>query len=159
MASFNDSKCAAGGVCPTDPLLFTCELKEVFVLRVVLPNGYQEIISFGDIAADIALPAGFIVEVLEITIINDFTRNISLALTIVNASLLDGGEMRCDDTTQRHVMAGCPLLGKFEKEELLLCTEMPQGSPVYKTNTSPGLCTMYMNVYNYSLHDIELAGP
>ena len=115
MASFNDSRCVAGGVCPTDPLLFTCELNGVFLLRVMLPNGVQENIAVGDTAATIALLAGFTAEVLNITIINDDTKNISLTLSIAHASLLDGGEMRCDDTIHVMVMAGCPLLGKSQQ--------------------------------------------
>ena len=117
MAGFNDSRCVAGGVCPTDPLLFTCELNEVFLLRVVLPTGDQEVTSVGDDAADVRLPAGFFANVLNITNTYDPTRNFFLVLTIVNATLLNGGEMRCDDTTQGSaIMAGCPLLGQFEKK-------------------------------------------
>ena len=78
----------------------------------MLPNGYQDFTAVGDTADDIALPAGFTVEVLNI---NDETKNISLTLSIAHASLLDGGEMRCDDTLVVMVMAGCPLLGKSQQ--------------------------------------------
>ena len=115
MAYFNDSRCAAGGVCSTDPLLFTCELNEVFILRVVLPHGDQEVISLGDTAASVALPVGFTAEALNITNIDENKRKFSLTLYITNASLLNDGQMRCDNASPEivTVMAGCPLLGKF----------------------------------------------
>ena len=114
MASFNDSRCVAGGVCLTDPLLFTCELNEVLLLRIVLPNGVQEVSGVGDTADMISLPAGFTAEIFNITT-KIGKHDISLTLSIANASLLDGGELRCDDTTSTNtVMARCPLLSKFE---------------------------------------------
>ena len=114
VARFHDGRCSAGGVCSTDPILFTCELKEVLLLRVMLPSGDQEITSFGETVADVALSAGFAAVALKISV-SEFTlsRNISLTLFIANASLLEYGVIRCDDTTKRNVvMAGCPLLGK-----------------------------------------------
>ena len=112
VAHFNDSRCVAGGVLPADPLLFTCVLNEAILLQVVLPSGDQEFISLGDNAADISLPAGFTVETLHISEIDDFTRNIFLALSIANASLLEGGEIKCDGRQGNGVMAGCRLYGK-----------------------------------------------
>ena len=41
-------------------------------------------------------------------------RNIFLTLSIMNASLLDGGMIICDDTTEANkVMAGCPVDSKL----------------------------------------------
>ena len=109
MASFNDSRCVAGGVCSTDPLLFTCELKGVVVLRVVFPNGYYEHFSVYDTIAGTVLPIGFNAVSLNITEIDESTRNFFLTLSIVNASFLEGGMIKCDDTTPRNVAeAGCP---------------------------------------------------
>ena len=109
MARFNDSRCVAGGVCSTDPLFFTCELNEVILLQVVLPNGFHESVTLGDTATDIALPDGITAVFLNITNTNDF---IVLTLFIASASLLEGGELRCDDTIGNGVMAGCPLRSK-----------------------------------------------
>ena len=115
MARFNDSRCSAGGVRATDPLFFSCELNEVSLLRVVLSTGDQEIISLGDTADNVDLPAGFTAVFLNITETNGDTRNFSLTLYITSASILDCGEIRCDDTTGKSmVMAGCPVRGKFE---------------------------------------------
>ena len=100
----------------TDPLLFTCELSDVAGLRVILPNGTQEVISHGDRGpASVALPDGFIAVSLNImSVMDKIEINVSLTLSIANASLLDGGEIICDDTTPRNmVMAGCPVCGKF----------------------------------------------
>ena len=71
------------------------------MLRVVLPTGYQEIISVGDTAADVVLPAGFTTVFFDIMEIDESTRNFTLTLSIDSASLLNGGEIKCDDTTSR----------------------------------------------------------
>ena len=113
MASFNDSRCVAGGVCPSDPLLFTCELYGTPLVRVVLPNGYHEVVAYGDTADRISLPAGFTAKLLHIMREMDgYRNNISVTLFILNASLLDGGKIICDSTTLNVVKAGCPLLDK-----------------------------------------------
>ena len=121
MARFNDSRCVAGGVCPTDPLLFTCELNEVILLRVVLPNGFHENVALGDTAANIALPDGLTAVFLNITETNDFKRNIVLTLFLASASLLEGGELGCYDSLGNGVMAGCPLRSKPQQ-----CTINPK---------------------------------
>ena len=97
----------------TDTLLFTCEVYEAVLLRVVLPTGDQEIISVGDTVTDVALPTGFTAVSLDITEIDDSTRNFNLTLSIDRASHLKGGNIKCDDTTPTNIaMAGC-LLGKL----------------------------------------------
>ena len=130
MASFNDSRCAAGGVCATDPLLFTCEVYDATCIQLVLPTGHQTYISFGDTAAVIILPDGFIPVSLAIAEIDNYTRNFTLTLSIANASLLDGGEIGCTDTLGNGVMTTCPLCGKLKEfgetgatfVEVLVCT-------------------------------------
>ena len=111
LAKFNDSRCTGSGVCLNDPLLFTCELNKTFLLRVVLPNGVQEVTAIGDNAEDIALDnvPGVIVKSFNVTAINGDMRNFSLTLSIINASLLDGGEIMCDDTTNKVAKASCKL--------------------------------------------------
>ena len=100
----------------TDHLLFTCELHDVLGLRVMLPNGYADTVSVRDTSLRRGLPAGFREVSLSIntSVINEFERNVSLTLSIANASLLDGREIVCDDTTLwNEVMAGCRVCGKF----------------------------------------------
>ena len=116
MASFNDSRCTNSCVKSTDPLLFTCELSNVIGLRFILPNGAQEVLSHGDNNETVVLVSdGFIAVSLNImSVMDKIERNVSLTLSIANASLLDGGEIICDDTTPSNmVMAGCPVCGKF----------------------------------------------
>ena len=38
VASFSDDRCEADGVCPSDPLTFTCEINGALSLRVVFPS-------------------------------------------------------------------------------------------------------------------------
>ena len=113
MASFSDDSCEAGGVCLSDPLTFTCQINGAISLRVGLPNGHDEFVTLGNSPEDIDLPDGFTAVTLNITEIDSSTRDFVLTLSIANASLLAGGEIRCDDVTSNNVvMAGCPILGK-----------------------------------------------
>ena len=112
VANFSDARCTAGGVSPDDPLVFTCEISNAVYLRIDLPACYQDYISIGDTVDRLDVPAGFTAESLVITEIDDTTRNFSLTLSIANASLLNGGQITCCETSQNMVMAGCPLAGK-----------------------------------------------
>ena len=119
MATFTNEACATGGVNPTDPLLFTCEVNGVVLLRLVLPTGDQEIVSVGDTAADLSLPTGYTAVSLDITEIDGSRRNFHLTIFIANASLLGGGEIICDNTTSRKaVKAGCPIGKLFSPSPL-----------------------------------------
>ena len=112
MASFSDDRCEADGVCPSDPLTFTCEISGSDILQVAFPNGEREFVTLGVSRDDLNedLPDGFTAVTLNI---NDSTRVIVLTLSIASASLLAGGEIRCDDGTNNNAaMAGCPILGK-----------------------------------------------
>ena len=124
VANFTNEACANGGVKPSEPLLFICEVYGV-VLRVVLPTGDQEIISIGDTTADVCLPTGFTAMSLNITEIDESTRNIILRLSIASASLLNGGEIKCDDTTPRNeAKAKCPITGKPSSPSNFCCFYM-----------------------------------
>ena len=101
----------------TDPLSFTCELSNIAALRVLLPNDVHEHISLGDdsdIYKFVTLSAGFKPVSLNITEMENFTRHFSLTFSIAHASLLDGREITCDNTTlNKKVTAGCPVCGKL----------------------------------------------
>ena len=119
MASFTNEACATGGVNPTDPLLFTCEVNGVVLLRLLLPTGEQEIVSVGDTAVDVYLPTGYTTVSLDITEIDGSRRNFHLTISIANASLLGGGEIMCDNTTSmKAVKAGCPIGKLFSPSPL-----------------------------------------
>ena len=113
VATFLNETCVTGGVKPSDPLLFTCEINRSVLLRVVLPTGDQEIISVGDTVADVLISSGFTAVSLNITEIDDSRRNFKLTLSIANASLLGGGDIMCDNTTSL-AKAGCPI-GKLHQ--------------------------------------------
>ena len=98
----------------TDPLLFTCNLTNVVALQVTFPNGVQEIATVGSITNKLKIPVGFKAVSFNAFEIDQFTRNISLTLSIVNASLLDGRGIVCDGATPKtNVTAGCRVCGKF----------------------------------------------
>ena len=110
VAYFTNEACVTGGVRPSEPLLFTCKVYGIVVLRVRLPTGDQEIISLGDTTTDVALPTGFAAVSLDIREIDDSTRNYNLTLSIDSASRLKGGNITCDDTTPGNVTeARCPI--------------------------------------------------
>ena len=112
VASFSDARCTAGGVCPNEPLIFTCGVYDAFLLHVTLPTGEQDFISVGDTAHDVRLRDGFTADSLVIDMIDDFSRNITLTLSILNATLLNGGQITCDNSVKNVAMAGCPLAGE-----------------------------------------------
>ena len=118
LARFNDSRCEYECVDSTDPLLFNCELNNVVLLRVLLPNGDRTSVSINDTPEGVReLSAGFGAVLLNIIETDEYNRNISLTLSIANASLLNGGEIICDNTLRKNllikVMAGCQVCGKF----------------------------------------------
>ena len=100
-------------MCPTDPLLFTCEITEsgftqatvTFpsdVLILLLSNN----MIFGD------PPDG--VTVFHNVAMNNDTNDFTLSLSIENASLLNGEMITCESGAIGNVdMAGCPVTGEF----------------------------------------------
>ena len=94
----------------------------------MLPSGDQEIVTLGDRPADVVLPPGFNAVSLDITEMNNFRRNFNLTISIANATLLNGGEITCDDTTLRkQASAGC-LIGKLLYEPPLFSLLMISSS-------------------------------
>ena len=115
MASFSDVRCVADGVCPNDSLVFTCKISNVSALRIILPSGDQEVVSLGDTASSVGLPAGFTADSLVITETDNYRRNIALTISIEKASLLNGSQIKCDDVSRNDnisAMTGCPLAGE-----------------------------------------------
>ena len=99
--------CAAGDVGPSDSLLFMCKIYEAVLWRIVLPTGELESRD-----TTVVLLPGFTIVSLNITEIDGHRRNFSLTLSIDNASQLDGGEIKCDNTTSlKEAVARCPIIG------------------------------------------------
>ena len=144
MASFSDDRCEADGVCPSDPLTFTCEINGATVLRVVLPNGDSDIVDDRSDPDDVDLPEGFTVDSLVTTPADNTLTNFVLTLTISSASLLDGGEIRCDSVTgNNQAMAGCPILGKSCSQQAH--DQLPM---IYMITRPHGICaSVHRNVY------------
>ena len=113
MATFINEACATGGVKPSEPLLFNCEVNGAVLLRVGLPTGDQEVISVGDTPSDVGLPTGFTAVSLDITEIDDSTRNFNLTLSIDRAFRLEGGNITCDNTTSVNTAMDECLIGKL----------------------------------------------
>ena len=112
MAKFMNEACAAGGVRPSESLLFVCKIYEAVLLHIVFPTGHQEIISLGDTVDDVDLPPGFTAVSLDIREVDHSRRNFNLTLSINNASSLDDGEIKCDDSTsKKEAVARCPIIG------------------------------------------------
>ena len=113
--NFNDTRCGDGrGVCPTDPLLFTCmvtgspadritvEIENVFDIDLREDNT-----TVGD------LPDGYTVQSHNVQT-NDGLLNYILVLSIVNASLLNDSLIICDINLAGvdDSIAGCLVAGK-----------------------------------------------
>ena len=113
MANFINEACATGGVKPSDPLLFNCEVNGAVLLRLGLPTGDQEIISVGDTVDTLALPTGFTAVSLNITEIDDSARNFNLTFSIDRAFRLEGGNITCDNTTSANTAMDKCLIGKL----------------------------------------------
>ena len=111
VASFSDGECEADGVCPNDPLLFTCEVNETQVLRVTLPDSTIQTLTPG---VEFMPIDGITLVSLNTSVVVDVTRNYVLTLSSANASVLAGGNITCDNTGDTIVAtAGCPALGMF----------------------------------------------
>ena len=117
--NFNDSRCGDGrGVCPTDPLLFTCMVtgNQANSIIVKINNSVGEIrLMAGNIIQELdgGLPDGYTVQSHNIQT-NDGSLDYTLVLSIVNASLLNGSLIICDSNLFGiDDMAGCPVAGKL----------------------------------------------
>ena len=117
VAKFTDEACKDDGVNPNDPLLFICTIYDTLLLRLVLPTGDPNIV-FLDNNATVIMPAGFTKVSLDITKTDDDTRNFNLTLSIDSVSRLKGGNITCDDTTEKSATARCPI-GKLSPSQCL----------------------------------------
>ena len=113
--SFNNSRCGDGrGVCPTDPLLFTCVVTGSTASRTTVEiENVLEIDLRQDNTIDGDLPDGYTVQSHNVQT-NDGSLDYTLGLSIVSASLLNGSLIICDSNILGvdDGMAGCPVAGK-----------------------------------------------
>ena len=118
-ASFNDTRCTDGsGVCPTDPLLFTCRGTELSALQVTVPTdgGGDENLVLSSTNTVVGVPPPGITVVATNATQNSLSSyDYEISLSIQNASLLYGGPILCDGGTPAgQAMASCSLIGKYE---------------------------------------------
>ena len=112
-ASFNDKRCVSGVVCPTDPLIFTCNVTGSDADRTLidLPSGGRvALLSDNTILVEETLPDGITVQFHNATVSNGVADYI-LSLAIERASLLNSDMIQCSDSSLTPVIdeASCPV--------------------------------------------------
>ena len=116
VASFDDSRCDGGAVCPNDPLLFTCTATNVPApsARVILPSGVSVAVTntntteFGGAAS---LPVGVDLQSYS-GMAEGGSGNYRITLAIERASLLGGNNVTCEALTVSPTppdLESCPL--------------------------------------------------
>ena len=113
-ASFNDPRCEDGGVCPTDPLLFTCNVTNTSSDRVFLTFSFAEMdllsLTNNNVTQG-AQPDGTNIQSHNVTGVGPY--DYILTLSIANASLLNGGMIECDSVVGVTDVAKCPVAGEL----------------------------------------------
>ena len=115
IASFNDTRCGDGGVCSTDPLLFTCNITgslSTTATVTLTPSG--DVIQLNhDNSTQGMIPARYILQ-STIVSMNGVLNNFILIFSIESASLLNGSDIICNSGLSGGIrMARCPVAGKF----------------------------------------------
>ena len=112
-ASFNDPRCEDGGVCPTDPLLFTCNVTDSPATQVTvtfLPGMVVTILRSDNTTGGVH-PDGINIQSHSVTGVSPY--DYILTLSIANASLLNGGMIECDSVVGVTDVAKCQVAGEL----------------------------------------------
>ena len=115
-ASFNDTRCDSEGVCPNDPLLFTCTVTESEPdhVTIMLPSGEEVEINCKGNNTEInqSFPSGVSLVCCNVTDVDGTKANYIIELVIERASLLNGNiTCRSESAPPRPSdKAECPLL-------------------------------------------------
>ena len=122
-ASFNDTRCDGGMVCPNDPLLFTCTVtgSDNGLATVTLPSGDVVQINSDNTTVVVGgLPDGVTVYDHS-AVVNSGVADYVLILMIDTASLLNDGMINCSDASLTPLTDGaaCPVANG--KTTVLLC--------------------------------------
>ena len=117
MVNFDNPRCGDGrGVCPTDPLLFTCVVTGNIATRITvrIKNVLNIDLNENNETVENLLPDGFTVQSHNVQN-NVGSLDYTLVLSIVNATLLNGSLIICDSNTVNvdEGMAGCPVAGEL----------------------------------------------
>ena len=116
--SFNNSRCQEDkGVCPTDPLLFSCVVTDNTASSIIVKvNGSGAILltSKNDVQElDGGLPDGFAVQSHNVLKNNVASVNYTLVLSIVSASLLNDSLICVSNLLGIDGVAECAVAGKL----------------------------------------------
>ena len=96
----------------SNPALFPCEIYGSLTLKILPLTGRQKI-SLGDTAPNIDLPSDLTAVALDIREMDGRRRNFNLTLYIDSVSLLEGEEIKCDNTILRKEAKDDSLNGKL----------------------------------------------
>ena len=97
-ASFNDTRCESEGVCPNDPLFFTCTVTESPVSKATVTLPFQDDVNIHfDNTISGELPNGVTVQYHD-AIIYDGLGNYTISLAFEKAYLLTGN-IACNPRT------------------------------------------------------------
>ena len=112
-AGFNDTRCEDDGVvCPTDPLLFTCNITDTPSTRMTVAFSFSEMelisLTNNNVTQGVG-PDGINIQSHNVT--GEGPYDYILTLSIANASLLNGGMITCDSNIGVTDRAGCPVAG------------------------------------------------
>ena len=115
-ASFNDTRCEEnrGVVCPTDPLLFTCNVTATPSDRVFLTFFFTETVIIRLTNSNViqgSEPDG--ISILSHNVTGPSPYDYILTLSLASASLLNGGMIECDSGAGMREKAGCPVAGEL----------------------------------------------
>ena len=112
-AGFNDTRCEDGGVvCPTDLLLFTCNITDTPSTRVIVLFSFAEMVVIALTNNNVIQgggPDGINIHSHSVT--GEGPYDYILTLSIASASLLNGGMIECDSNIGVTDRAGCPVAG------------------------------------------------
>ena len=101
-------------MCPTDPLLFTCEVNEATSSTISVAFRSDMLITIFLSSTDIVAGAPDGVTIFHSATMNNGTNDYILSLSIETASLLNDGMITCDPgMTENALMAGCPVAGEI----------------------------------------------
>ena len=102
-------------MCPTDPLLFTCEVNETISSSIRVAFRSDMLITIILLSTDMIVgvpPDG--VTIFHSVTMNNGTNDYILSLSIETASLLNDGMIECNHGDISNVLvAECPMAGEF----------------------------------------------
>ena len=101
-------------MCPTDPLLFTCEVNEATSSTISVAFRSDMLITIFLSSMNIVAGAPDGVTIFHSVTMNNGTNDYILSLSIVTASLLNDGMIECNPGDINNVLvAECPMAGEF----------------------------------------------